>query len=226
MPSPFAEKAFFQIEGSFRVGKIFLRPFRSSELSRFLDRQKAAQKPPGVRKTRKGHVPPWRRATTRVCKQTVPGACIPVRALSRSRFSQSRNSFYYTFTPLYFYLLCFLLLRGKIPAAFSRCAEKDPAGVPAPGAGGRIGTDLPSPAQRGRRPEPAQGDMRMVLVAPFAIKRCRLKKPVLEGERNRIPNRPPFCAPAYEAGFRKQKKTQKSGLNNYHVTCRVKSSEG
>ena len=36
--------------------------------------------------------------------------------------------------------------------------------------------------------------MRMVLVAPFAIKRCRLKKPVLEGERKLIPNQPSFCA--------------------------------
>ena len=110
----------------------------------------------------------------------------------------------------------------KIPAAFSPCAEKDPGDAFAP----------------------------MVLVAPFDTKRClrlkkpvlegerklipnqpsfcarRLKKPVLGGERNRISNPPPFCAPAYEAGFRKQKKTQKSGLNNYHVTCRVKSSEG
>ena len=148
-----------------------------------------------MRKTRKEHVPPWRRATTRVCKQTVPGACIPVRALSSSRFSQGRNSFYYTFTPLYFYLLCFLLLRVKMrgnrfvgaPSARNRRKER---------------LDLPLPVQFGAPANPAQGDMRMVLVAPFAIKRCRLKKPVLEDGRNRIPNPPPFCAPAYEAGFR------------------------
>ena len=114
----------------------------------------------------------------------------------------------------------------KIPAAFSRCAEIDLSGLRALGTGGRKGSDLPLPVQLGAPANPAQGNMRMVLVVPFAIKRCRLKKPVLGGERNRIPNPPPFCAPAYEAGFRKQKKTQKSGLNNYHVTCRVKSSEG
>ena len=160
MPSPFAEKAFFQIEGSFRVGKIFLRPFRSSELSRFLDRQKAAQKPPGVRKTRKEHVPSWRRATTRVCKQTVPGACIPVRALSRSRFSQSRNSFYYTFTPLYFYLLCFLLLRVKIPCRIFALRGK------------RSGSR--SRARSGRKDRHGSSFAR------------RLKKPVLEGECRQI----------------------------------------
>ena len=54
--------------------------------------------------------------------------------------------------------------------------------------------DLPLPVQLGAPANPAQGDMRMVLVAPFAIKRCRLKKPVLEGERKLIPNQPSFCA--------------------------------
>ena len=106
---------------------------------RFLNRQKAAQKPPGVRKIAERRRSSWRRATARVCKQTVPGARIQVRALSRSRFSQSRNSFYYTFTPLYFYLLCFLLLRVKIPSAFSRCAEIDLSGLRALGTGGRKG---------------------------------------------------------------------------------------
>ena len=44
---------------------------------------------PALRKTRKEHIPSWRRATARVCKQTVPGARIPVRALSFSRFSHA-----------------------------------------------------------------------------------------------------------------------------------------
>ena len=44
---------------------------------RFLNRQKAAQKPPGVRKIAERRRSSWRRATARVCKQTVPGARIP-----------------------------------------------------------------------------------------------------------------------------------------------------
>ena len=68
------------------------------------------------------------------------------------------------------------------------------SGLRALGTGGRKGSDLPLPVQLGAPANPAQGDMRMVLVVPFAIKRYRLKKPVLGGERNRIPNQPSFCA--------------------------------
>ena len=143
-----------------------------------------------------------------------PGDYAGLQANRPRRSYSGTRSFFIAFSaePEFLYLyatfrFCFLVkrhfrifsLRVKIPSAFSPCAEKDPAGVPAPGAGGRKGEDLPSPAQRGRRPEPAQGDMRMVLVVPFAIKRYRLKKPVLEGERNRIPNPPPFCAPIQKA---------------------------
>ncbi len=110
--------------------KDFLRPFRSSDLSRFLNRQKAAQKPPGVRKTRKEHLPSWRRATARVCKQTVPGARIPVRALSFSRFSQSRKSLLYA--------------QKSFPHSRS-LRRKNPEGRSAPRTGGSIGPILLRP---------------------------------------------------------------------------------
>ena len=127
--------------------KDFLRPFRSSDLSRFLNRQKAAQKPPGVRKTRKEHLPSWRRATARVCKQTVPGARIPVRALSFSRFSQSRKS----------------LLYAQKNSASSIFAEKKSGGLQRAPNGREYRPDLTPPVQRCGPPDSAKIDLRMVL---------------------------------------------------------------
>ena len=189
-----------------------------------------------------------------------PGDCAGLQANRPRRLHSGTRSFSIAFFAEPEFLLLHLYTALLLPALFLAFARKNPlrifalrgnrfVGAPSARNRRKERLDLPLPVQLGAPANPAQGDMRMVLVAPFAIKRCRLKKPVLGGERNRIPNPPPFCArrlkkpvlggernrisnpppfcaPAYEAGFRKQKKTQKSGLNNYHVTCRVKSSEG
>ena len=135
-----------------------------------------------------------------------PGDYAGLQANRPRRLHSGTRSFSIAFFAEPEFLLLHLYTALLLPALFLAFARKNPlrifalrgnrfVGAPSARNRRKERLDLPSPAQRGRRPNPAQGDMRMVLVAPFDTKRClRLKKPVLEGERNHIPNRPPFCA--------------------------------
>ena len=158
-----------------------------------------------------------------------PGDCAGLQANRPRRLHSGTRSFFIAFFAGPEFLLLHLYTALLLPALFLAFARKNPlrifalrgnrfVGAPSARNRRKERLDLPLPVQFGAPANPAQGDMRMVLVAPFAIKRfgapanpaqgdmrmvlvapfaikrCRLKKPVLEGERNRIPNRPPFCA--------------------------------
>ncbi|WP_300736609.1 hypothetical protein, partial [uncultured Alistipes sp.] len=95
--------------------------------------------------------------TERARPSMAPGDYAGLQANRPRRLHSGTRSFFIAFFAEPEFLLLLVKFMGrafsphprfvwKIPAAFSPCAEKDPAVVPAPGAGGRIGTDLPSPA--------------------------------------------------------------------------------
>ena len=134
-----------------------------------------------------------------------PGDCAGLQANRPRRLHSGTRSFSIAFFAEPEFLLLHLYTALLLPALFLAFARKNPlrifalrgnrfVGAPSARNRRKERLDLPLPVQLGAPANPAQGDMRMVLVAPFAIKRCRLKKPVLEGERKLIPNQPSFCA--------------------------------
>ena len=113
-----------------------------------------------------------------------PGDYAGLQANRPRRLHSGTRSFSIAFFAGPEFLLLHLYTALLLPALFLAFARKNPlrifalrgnrfVGAPSARNRRKERLDLPLPVQLGAPANPAQGDMRMVLVAPFATKRCR-----------------------------------------------------
>ena len=128
---------------------------------------------------KKERVPEYERRERCACKPAQSPGAMEGRALS-AFFAEPESFYLYaTFSFLFFRVKRYFRI-------FDLCGEKIRRAAARPN-GREYRLDLTPPVQRSGPPDSAKNDMRMVLVAPFATKRClRLKMPVSGGERSRI----------------------------------------